>query len=151
MKADLGPKQSKAECSTKLLCATFGLFLPAVCLAQCKAPVTTLKVRIEASDSDKALLLEMLKRNGCDGKIGFEATDVGFHYRIVLANGEEGRPYVYYGGSGTTRVPVVLTTVYDGWIVLFSFTRGNRITHRGEVNASAKEIVKRLIRLRSSK
>ena len=53
-------------------------------------------------------------------------------------------------GIGSAKESIVLTTVFDrDGAVLFEFGRGNRLTRRGVLNASAKEIVKRLIPLRS--
>jgi hypothetical protein len=136
----------------KLLGATLLLLLPAVCVAQCKTVTATLKVKIEASESDKKLLLKKLNDHGCSHALLFEMADEGVEYLISFSNVQKARSTLGLGGGGTAYSSVALTTVYnDKGTLLFQVERGNRLTHPGAVNASAKEVVKRLILVRTRK
>ena len=128
----------------KLLYAAL-LFVSAFCSAQCKSATATLNVKIEASESDKKLLIEKLKEHGCNHGLGIEPTDEGFDYCIAIAEVEKPRMTLTQAGIGSASQLIVSTTVYDAnGTKLFDFGRGNRLTRRGFLNASAKEIVKRL-------
>ena len=133
----------------KVLCATLLVLLPTVCVAQCKTATATLKVKIGASEANKGLLAKKLNEHGCNGGLLFELVDDGFDYRILLLDVAKPRKaFNVNTGFGTIYEPVVLTTVFDDkGTKLFEFEPRNRLTHAGVVNASAKEIVKRLIRL----
>ena len=137
----------------KLMYATLLLLAPTVCAAQCKNAVTVLKVKIDASESDKPQLLRMLGKHGCDHRIGFETADEGFDYIIAIGRSLEATSYFNLGQReviGTYYKSVVEITVFDGkGNRLFIFTRGNRLTRNGMINAEAKEITKRLSRLRT--
>jgi hypothetical protein len=139
----------------EIACATFALLLPALCAAQCKSAVETVKVKFEASEeADTHLLVEKLNKQGCGHGLRFEPADQGFVYRILLVNTTKPRTTFSMAGAGTTDDPIVLITVYDDkGTELFDFARSRaiRITHKGTVNASAKEIIKRLVRMRSHK
>ena len=133
----------------------FAVLLPAVCVAQCKSAVETVKVKFEASEeADTHLLGEKLNEHGCAHGLAFEPAGQGFVYRILLVNTTEARPTFTMAGVGTAHDPVILITVYDDkGTELFNFTRSRamRVTHKGTVNASAKEIIKRLVQMRSHK
>ena len=136
-------------------CAAFALVLPAVCAAQCKSAVERVKVKFEASEeSDTHILAQQLNKHGCGHGLGFEPADQGFVYRILLVNTTKPRVTITMAGAGSTNEPIVIVTVYDdNGTELFDFARSRamRITYKGTVNASAKEIIKRLVRLRSHK
>ena len=135
----------------KLACAILLLLLPWTCMAKCKTTVVVPKVKIEASESDRQRLVKKLKEHGCNDGLGFELTDEGFDYRIAIANILKPRMTLTQAGIGSAEDAVVLTTVFDDkGTVLFDFGRGNRLTRNGVLNASAKEIVKRLIPIRST-
>ena len=132
----------------KVLCATLLVFLPTVCAAQCKTASATLKVKIGASESNKALLVKKLNEHGCNHGLQFEPVDDGFDYRILLLDVAKPRMTLTQAGIGSAYESVVLTTVFDDkGTKRFEFERGNRLTHASTVNASAKEIIKRLIQL----
>jgi len=136
----------------RALCATLLLLLPGICGAECKTAVAVLKVRIEASESDKQKLFKSLKEHGCNHGLGFESTDEKFDYRIAVADILKPKMTLTQAGIGSAEEAFVITTVFDDkGIVLFTFDRRARLTRRGLLNASAKEIVKRLIHLRSNK
>ena len=62
------------------------LLLPGICVATCKTAVASLKVKIEASETDKRRLVTSLKEHGCNHRLSFEPTDEGFDYRIAIAD-----------------------------------------------------------------
>ena len=129
------------------------LLVPCVCGAKCKTAATVLKVKVEASDSDRQKLVRDLKEHGCNRGLVIESADTGFDYRISLAD-TLGKPRMTLtqAGIGSAQGEMRLkTTVFDGkGTLLFEFDRGNRLTRKGFLNASAKEIVKRFIHLRSN-
>ena len=134
--------------SLKILCAVLLLLVPWVCSAKCTTAATVLKVKIEASESDKQRLVRDLKERGCNRGLVIEPIDEGFDYRISLADVLKPRMTLTQAGAGSAQEAVLKTTVFDGkGTVLFEFDRGNRLTRKGVLNASAKEIVKRLIPL----
>jgi hypothetical protein len=134
---------------------SFALVLPAVCATQCESAVERVKAKIEASEeSDTYTLVQQLNKHGCGHGLGFEPADQGFVYRILLLNTTKPRATITMAGVGSTYEPIVVITVYDDKRTeLFDFARSRamRITHKGTVNASAKEIIKRLVQLRSHK
>jgi hypothetical protein len=119
-------------------------------VAQAGRTPTTFKVKIEATELDKKLLLERLNANGKDDEIvgrhlmKFELADQDCDYRIVFAI--EQRPYgVGYGSMNSSMASV---DVFDKTNVeLFKFNRQGRATDKGAANAAAIEILKRLIQL----
>ena len=131
----------------KVLCATILVILPTVCVAQCKtATAAPLKVNIWAVDQNKRLLLKKLNEHGCKHGLVFVPVEVGFNYRISLSDAKKARPTFTQAGAGTAYTQIVRTEVYDDKeTLLFEVQRGNWLTHASAVNASAKEIVKRLI------
>lgn len=132
------------------LCIIFLLLLPWFCSAKC-APTAAIKIKVEASDSDKQKLVTQLEQHGRNYCLGIEPTDAGFDYRIALADILKQRMTLTQAGIGSAEDAILLTTVFDDkGTVLFQFGRGNRLTRRGVLNASAKEIIKRLIRLHSN-
>ena len=139
------------EGAVKVLRATLLVLLPSVCVAQCKTATATLKVKIGASEVNKALLVKKLNQHGCNHGLQFELVDDGFDYRIFLLDVAKPRMTLTQAGIGSAYESVVLTTVFDDkGTKLFESERGNRLTHAGAVNASAKEIVKRLMIPRAS-
>jgi hypothetical protein len=128
------------------------LVLPGICGAECKAPVAVLKVKIEASESDKQKLVKSLKEHGCNHGIGFEPTDERFDYRIAVADILKPKMTLTQAGIGSAEEAFVTMTVFDDkGMVLFTFDRRARVTRRGVLNASAKEIIKRLVQVHSNK
>ena len=128
------------------------LLLPGICVATCKTAVASLKVKIEASETDKRRLVTSLKEHGCNHGLSFEPTDEGFDYRIAIADILKPKMTITQAGIGSAEEAFVLTTVFDDkGMALFTFGRRARLTRRGVLNASAKEIIKRLIQVRSNK
>ena len=131
--------------SLTLRCALCLIILPCISSARCTTRVTALKIRIEASGSDKKKLLKDLKEHGCKRGLGIEPIEKEFDYRISLAEIQKPRMTLTQAGIGSAHESVLRTTVFDNkGVVIFEFDRGNRLTRRGALNASAKEIVKRL-------
>jgi hypothetical protein len=108
----------------------------------------TLKVKIEAPELDRDMLLQKLTEHGKGHGLHFESASDGFEYRIVFATGQE--KYPLYGGAINSSGALV--RVYDAkGGELFTFNRAGRWTDKGATNAAAKEIVKRILRLRKLK
>ena len=74
------------EGAIKLLFAVLLIILPCVCNAKCMTAITVVKVRIEASESDKQKFVKNLKEHGCNRGLKIEPIDAGFDYRIFLAD-----------------------------------------------------------------
>ena len=75
------PYGSTMQASLTAVAALLGIVAPA--LAQTTAPSTrTLKVRIEATEHDKRLLLDKLQQHGREHQLECELTDENFDYRI---------------------------------------------------------------------
>jgi hypothetical protein len=130
----------------KLLYATLLVILPTVCVAQCKTATAVLKVKVVALERNKGLLLKKLNEHGCKHRLAFVPVEEGFNYRISLSDAQKARPTFSQAGVGTAYTEIVRTIVYDDKdTVLFQVERGNLLTHAVAVNASAKEIVKRLL------
>jgi hypothetical protein len=106
----------------------------------------TLRVRIDAKEFDRALLIQKLNEHGADHHIKFELVNQNFDYRIAYGIGQAGGIAPY----GPVVATASVTRVFDATgSELFSFNRDGRKTDVGAANATAKEIVKRLRRLRS--
>jgi hypothetical protein len=99
---------------------------------------TTLRVRIEATELDKKILLEKLNDNGKSRHLKFAPADSDFDYKIVFATYQEEPP------SGGTRSGAEVTVYDKNGESLFTFKREQRLTDTGAANAAAKEIIKRL-------
>jgi hypothetical protein len=142
---------NKMEVSLKGLLIALLLLTTTSAFAQKKAGPMNIRVKIEASEWDKDLLMERLNNNGKGHKLAFESVEAGFDYRIVYRTGQ-GSKTSPSGMTGTEHWSYGEVTVYDNaGKELFSFDRGRRFTDKGATNAAAKEIIKRLRELRASK
>jgi hypothetical protein len=130
------------------------LFLLVVpCLSQDHSTISATKVRIEAPELDKSLLLDKLNQNGLDRdwlgrlrpRLKFQKADEGFDYRIefnVFQHQNTGAAVA----TGVLNFSGAEAKVYDNQgNLLFEFTRETRFTDTGAANAVAEEIVKRLL------
>jgi len=121
----------------KLLVAI--VFCSSLAFGQSK-PIAEMKVKIEAPESDKLLLLDKLNERGADHHMRFTSVQDGFEYRIVFGTLQPSIPW--WGNTSAAGV-----SVYDPrGTELFRFSRSNRMTDTGATNAAAKEIIKRLLR-----
>jgi len=122
------------------------LVLVVPCVAQKKAQPEILKVRIEATESDKKFLLDKLNAHGSGHQIQFEGAGENYTYRMVFSTGQEVYPTAF-GGMNSSAATV---KVFDAkGTELFDVKRAGRGTDARAANAVAKEIVKRLVQLRS--
>lgn len=115
------------------------------------APVETIKIKIEATELDRRMLLEKLNARGQEHKLKFESADQDFTYRIVFATDQETALSNRYsrGGGGSYNTSSASATVYaSNGNELFQFKRRLRVTDAGSANAVAKEIIKRMLKLR---
>jgi hypothetical protein len=107
----------------------------------------TLRVRIDAKEFDRALLIQKLNEHGADHHIKFELVNQNFDYRIAYGIGQAGGIAPY----GPVVATASVTRVFDAkGSELFEFSRDGRKTDAGAANATAKEIIKRLQKLRSA-
>jgi len=122
-----------------------------VCMSPCLAqkPVQTIRVKLEANEWDSGLVLKRLNSHGADHGLKFETADEGFEYRITFATGQHKNTLLGLAGAGAVNYSKAGVTAYDAkGNELFNFERENRYTDSGATNAAAKEIIKRLIKLR---
>lgn len=116
-------------------------------LSRTKPSVTVIKVKIEATELDKAMLLDKLNKHGKGHGLKFEATDGNYQYRILFGTGQGKTQALYRGSGGGFNTSASRASVYDSkGEELFSFERAGRWTDTGATNAVAEEIIKRLIR-----
>jgi hypothetical protein len=126
------------------------LLLVIPCLARKKGPPEIVRVKVEATEWDKALLLDKLGRHGLDHGLKFEAADDGFEYRIVFSTGQEKTQVLYGGSGGAMNSSAATVGVFDSkGTELFNVKRAGRGTDAGATNAIAKEVIKRLLQVRS--
>jgi hypothetical protein len=121
-----------------------------LCFAESKPQPTVLKIKIEAPELDKRLLLEKLELHAADHKLKFESVEQDFDYRIVFATGQHAVVLVASGGGGSMNASMAAADVYDATgKEIFKFDRKGRWSDKGATNAVAKEIVKRLVEWRT--
>jgi len=118
------------------------LLAAAPSLAQVPPKEATLRVRVEATELDKNLLLEKLNDNGKDHHMAFEPTSGPWEYRIVF------RTYQLIAPDGGRRSGARAIVYAKNGKELFNFSRDMRVTDSGATNAVAKEIIKRLRELK---
>jgi len=113
--------------------------------AQNKPAPTTIRVKIEATAGDSRMLLEKLNAAGADDNLKFELADQGFHYRIVFStiSGTTSPTQRQVNASGATA-----KVLDPQGVELFDLTRQARFTGEGATNAVAKEMIKRLLKLK---
>lgn len=128
----------------KRICAFAVLLLPILAFAQ--KPSWPLKVKIEATALDRQMIIEKLNSHGEGHHLKFELSDEEFDYRIVFSTTQAPTNTAY----GAINSSTATTSVYDSnGSELFEFRREGRWTDSGATNAAAKEIIKRLLKLRS--
>lgn len=122
---------------------------PASAPAKAATQPETVKVKIEASEMDRRMLLEKLNEHGAEKGMKFVLDDKEFNYRIEFST-EQGHAWNAGAGSGGSyNTSEAKTTVYDEKDgELFHFTRAQRRTDSGATNAVAKEIIKRMMKLK---
>jgi hypothetical protein len=112
------------------------------CFAQFAMAQQTWRVRVDAKEFDRGLLIQKLNEHGADHHIKIEFVNQNFDYRIAYGTGGF-TPY------GPAPASASVTKVFDAkGAQLFEFTRDGRKTDEGAANATAKEIIKRLLKLR---
>jgi hypothetical protein len=132
-----------------LALALLVLALPGGAPARAAAQPETVKVKIEASEMDRRMLLEKLNQHGAEHQMKFVLDDKEFSYRIKFEV-EQGKSWsTGVGSGGSYNTSEAKTTVYNEKdSELFSFSRGQRRTDSGATNAVAKEIIKRMMKLK---
>jgi hypothetical protein len=125
------------------------LAFPAGVPAKAAGRPQTVKVKIEASEMDRRMLLAKLNEHGAEHGMQFVLDDKDFGYRINFAV-EQGHGWSSGAGSGGSyNTSEAKATVYDEKDgELFSFSRAQRRTDSGATNAVAKEIIKRMLKLK---
>jgi hypothetical protein len=129
-----------------LLAGVFLLYAGTSCLAQTKPNPEIVKVTIEATELDRLMLLDKLNVHGGDHHMKFVPDDQNYDYRIVFGTGQ-GTVGTNYGQINSSEATA---TVYDPkGTVLFDFKRAGRGTDKKATDSVAKEIIKRILTLRS--
>jgi hypothetical protein len=104
----------------------------------------TWKMRVDAKEFDRGLLIQKLNEHAADHHIKIEFVNQNFDYRVAYGTGG----FSPYGPAPATAS---VTRVFDArGAELFNFTRDGRKTDEGAANATAKEIIKRLLKLHST-
>ena len=126
------------------------ILLLIVAVSCCAQKATqTIKVKLEANEWDSGLILRKLNAHGADHGLKFETADEVYEYRITFATGQHKNTLLGLAGAGAVNYSKAGVTAYDAkGSELFNFERENRYTDSGATNAAAKEIIKRLIKLR---
>jgi len=102
----------------------------------------TWRVRVDAKDLDRGLLISKLQEHGANNHIKVTIANENYDFRVAYGTGG----FTPYGAAGASAS---VTKVFDGnGTQLFEFTRDGRKTDVGAANATAKEIIKRLKKLR---
>jgi hypothetical protein len=143
------PTQMTIRCRYALI-ATATVVLLALGMAQSPPIQKSAKVKIEATELDRRMLLQKLNSHGADHGMKFEAADSEYDYRIVFSTGQEKSVAGVWGSGGSFNSSVAAADVFDGkGTELFKFERKQRGTDSGATNAVAKEIIKRLLKVGS--
>jgi hypothetical protein len=112
--------------------------------AQLAVGQQTWRVRVDAKDLDRGLLISKLQEHGANNHIKIAIANEGYDYRVACGTGG----FTPYGAAGASAS---VTKVFDGkGTELFEFTRDGRKTDVGAANATAKEIIKRIRVLRAA-
>lgn len=112
------------------------------CFAPFAMGQQTWRVRVDAKDLDRGLLISKLQEHGANNHIKVTIVNENYDYRVAYGTGG----FTPYGPAPATAS---VTKVFDAkGSELFEFTREGRKTDEGAANATAKEIVKRLKKLR---
>jgi hypothetical protein len=115
------------------------------CFAPLAAGQLTLKVKIQADPTDRQLLFQKLDERGAPHNMKFILVEKGFDCRVAYgtAGGPAMTPY------GPAAASASVTKVFDpAGAELFNFARDGRWTLDAAANATAKEIIKRIRKLR---
>lgn len=117
-------------------------------VAVAKHPETVLKVKIEATELDRKMLLRQLNWNGFPDRMKFELVEADYDYRIVFATGQGTTQSTIWGSGGSLNSSSASADVFDlKGTELFRFARNQRATDEGATNAVAEEIIKRIRQL----
>ena len=85
------------------------LLIFSCCFAQFTMGQQTLRVRIDAKEFDRALLIQKLNEHGADHHIKFELVNQNFDYRIAYGTGQAGGIAPY----GPVVATASVTRVFD--------------------------------------
>ena len=132
-----------------LALALLVLAFPASTPTKAATQPETVKVKIEASEMDRRMLLQKLNEHGAEHGMKFVLDEKEFNYRIEFST-EQGHAWNAGAGSGGSyNMSEAKATVYDDKDgELYHFTRSQRRTDTGATNAVAKEIIKRMLKLK---
>jgi hypothetical protein len=124
----------------KSLCIVLLILTPTAVAGQNKSPTTTIKIKIEAQEANKRLLLQKLQTEGKDLGLVWQESAASFEYGILLDIRDDTNMRVSWC---TARATVVAA---DGK-QLFQFTEGGWSCLLA-TDSVAKGIIERLLRLR---
>ena len=123
---------------------TIVLLFIGCCIAPLAFGQLTLKVKIQSTPMERQLLFAKLNDRAATHHIRFVLVEEGFDYRV--AYGVAGPVMTPYGPAAASAS---VTKVFDpSGAELFDFARNGRWTPDAAANATAKEIIKRIRRLR---
>jgi hypothetical protein len=105
-----------------------------------------IRVRVEASAWYQTLLLEKLNDSGRLHGLHFDESDQNFDYRIAFGTGQD-QVAAEYGQMNDATGSAAVFDAHGA--EMFEFNRQGRFSDAGVTNAIAKEIVKRLLKIRA--
>jgi hypothetical protein len=105
-----------------------------------------IRVRVEASAWYQTLLLEKLNDSGRLHGLHFDEADQNYDYRIAFGTGQD-PVAAQYGQMNDTSGSAAVFDAHGA--EMFEFNREGRFSDAGVTNAIAKEIVKRLLKIRA--
>jgi hypothetical protein len=114
--------------------------------ARARRETQEIKVRVEASAWYQTLLLEKLNDSGRLHGLHFDEADQNFDYRIAFGTGHD-PVAAEYGQMNDTSGSAAVFDAHGA--EMFEFNREGRFSDAGVTNAIAKEIVKRLLKIRA--
>ena len=116
------------------------------CFAHLAIGQAEIRIKIQASQLDRSLLFQKLNDHGADHHMHFVMVERDFDYRVAYGTAG-GAVMTPYGPSGASAS---VTKVFDpSGAEIFEFSRNGRATNDQAANATAKEIIKRIRKLRS--
>ena len=124
----------------KSLSIGFLILAPTIIAGQTKSPATTIKIKIEAQEASRRLLLQKLQAEGKDLRLIWQESTPGFDYRILLNVRDETNMRVSWCTARATLHAA------DGK-QLFEFTEGGW-SCLPATESVARGIIERLVRLR---
>jgi len=149
------PSYNRSPAEVHLAVKSFFLIISVLCvstLLQAASPAP-IKIRIEANQWNRGKLLEKLNQNGASHGMMFilAGEAEAYEYRIVFRTGKTSEAVVVNGTGGTADYDTGFAVVYDSHgEEMFQISHEAWLNETAAINGIAKDIVKRLKKMRAS-